>query len=416
MADGNYEVIGWYHDDTTLVDLVYAEGSTSAGTTTPIDLTIPEDARTVPQAPDVQAGPNLHVTVGQSVTFAGAFSDINPDDSHTIDWDFGDRTTSAGILTPAHTYIATGQYTATLTITDSTNFVVSDTLLVDVTGPALDAITVDDATVYSMRNTTAPGSYDEVQLADLNNDSHLDLIATDGASDQGISYAFGSGDGTFGAPAGWSAGLTHVAITDFNDDTFNDWAVAMSYPGYQGWSTQMIDSGDITSYISPGPGERPTQQRSMFNVDSAGSIVAVDFDQDGIPDLASANPSRNRVDLWRGRGDGRFDPLTTLAVDAGPELLQSGDIDGDTIPDLVVIAGAAVQVFQSAGDGTFAPPQRYVLDTLPYDMTLGDLNGDAALDIVMTTERDGAILIMVMLVMGRLRHHERLKGSNDQWP
>ncbi|MEM8534243.1 MAG: PKD domain-containing protein, partial [Chloroflexota bacterium] len=125
-AVGDYEVIGWYEDDTATVNLVYEEGTASVGSTAQIDLELPTDTRDVPTPPRVQTGPDFQVMVGEIARFTGYLSDINPQDTHTISWDFGDQNKVDGTLTPEHTYIATGQYTATLTITDSTNLVASD--------------------------------------------------------------------------------------------------------------------------------------------------------------------------------------------------------------------------------------------------------------------------------------------------
>jgi PKD repeat protein len=82
--------------------------------------------------PDVPAGSDITTEVNQSVTFSGSFIDINPGDTHTIQWDFGDGATATGTLTATHTYTNTDVYTATLTVEDNTGFVISDTLQVQV--------------------------------------------------------------------------------------------------------------------------------------------------------------------------------------------------------------------------------------------------------------------------------------------
>jgi PKD repeat protein len=91
---------------------------------------------TIPAPPQVDAGINTTGVVNQSVTFSGSFTDINPGDTHTIDWAFGDGATATGTLSPTHTYSSTGVYTATLTVDDNTGFVISDTLQVQIIDPA----------------------------------------------------------------------------------------------------------------------------------------------------------------------------------------------------------------------------------------------------------------------------------------
>ncbi|HLP31206.1 MAG TPA: PKD domain-containing protein, partial [Geothrix sp.] len=61
---------------------------------------------------------NVSITAGQSVTFAGTASD--PDgDTVTVLWAFGDGATSTLLSPGAHTYLAAGTYTVTLTATDA---------------------------------------------------------------------------------------------------------------------------------------------------------------------------------------------------------------------------------------------------------------------------------------------------------
>src|SRR5439155_5612441 len=67
------------------------------------------------------------VSVGRAVSFSANFTDPNTSDTHTARWDWGDGTTSAGVvtesggsgtLTGAHTYAAAGIFTIGLTVTD----------------------------------------------------------------------------------------------------------------------------------------------------------------------------------------------------------------------------------------------------------------------------------------------------------
>ncbi len=48
--------------------------------------------------PTVDAGTDQTVNEGEIVSFNGSFTDPGSDDTHTIDWDFGDGDTSTCIL------------------------------------------------------------------------------------------------------------------------------------------------------------------------------------------------------------------------------------------------------------------------------------------------------------------------------
>jgi PKD repeat protein len=83
--------------------------------------------------PIVNAGPDQSANKGATVTFSGSFTDSDPADSHTISWDFGDVSASVtGTLTPTHVYANNGDYTVTLTVTDSNGGVGTDTMKVTV--------------------------------------------------------------------------------------------------------------------------------------------------------------------------------------------------------------------------------------------------------------------------------------------
>ncbi|WP_455393077.1 PKD domain-containing protein [[Eubacterium] cellulosolvens] len=83
-------------------------------------------------APTVNAGPDQSVAVGEPVNFDGKFEDPGTKDTHTIEWNFGDGTTTTGTLTPTHEYQSIGTYTVTLKVTDDDGGVGSDTLKITV--------------------------------------------------------------------------------------------------------------------------------------------------------------------------------------------------------------------------------------------------------------------------------------------
>ncbi|NOK63563.1 MAG: hypothetical protein GFH27_549281n430 [Chloroflexi bacterium AL-W] len=390
-ATGDYEVIGWYEDDTATIDLVYEEGSTAAGASSQIDIEVPHDTRDVPTPPQVQAGPNLNVTVGQAVTFAGAFSDINPDDSHTIAWDFGDRTMSASSLTPEHTYIATGQYTATLTITDSTNFVVEDSLFVDVTGPALAPLSFTEPVTYSSR----VGPYGALTLADGNNDTIPDIIGSDGiaGSRQLVSALSGNGDGSFAPPEFIELDSVYgVAVADFDGDQLADMALAHQ----------------LSLFILPGRGvgqwPRFDPDALRYTSESFRSPITADFNGDGRPDLTTSNIATRDVEIWYGNGDGTFQASVRYAGGALPFSLVSSDLTGDGLPDLMIANAGdnSVSVLINTGD-QFTAAVTYPVGDYPMMVTAADFNGDGSPDLATANGRDDTISILFNDSTGQLQ-------------
>ena len=63
--------------------------------------------------------------------------------------------------------------------------------------------------------------------------------------------------------------------------------------------------------------------------------VATDLNKDGIPDLVVAGYGNNTLPVLLGKGDGTFEPVSSVTGPALPQSVDSADFNGDGIPDLV---------------------------------------------------------------------------------
>ncbi len=130
----------WYDDYTETVVLQVhdsrSEGALMDGATASVTVNN--------VAPTVNAGPDQTVIIeGDTVSFSGSFMDPGTDDTHTIEWDFGDGSTTSGTLTPTHAYGDNGVYTVTLTVTDDDDGVGIDDLVVTVQFNVAPTATID---------------------------------------------------------------------------------------------------------------------------------------------------------------------------------------------------------------------------------------------------------------------------------
>jgi len=133
---------------------------------------------------------------------------------------------------------------------------------------------------------------------------------------------------------------------------------------------------------------------------SAVGSVLVDMNGDGKLDLLGLNPAivntAGRVTLMLGHGDGTFGAMSTVgpAVNA----FAVGDLDGDTIPDLVTTSANStaggqadglgrLAVYTNKGDATFSAPVALVADSNTHSVLIADLDGNGRLDIAAGCDR-----------------------------
>ena len=120
------------------------------------------------------------------------------------------------------------------------------------------------------------------------------------------------------------------------------------------------------------------------------AIVAVDLDNDGDRDLATANISGGNVTVLRNNGRARFVEFATSPEDAGsfPSGLVAADIDGDDDQDLAVMNQVSndVTILRNNGSGNFVEPATSPepAGNSPFAIAAADLDGDADEDLAVT--------------------------------
>ncbi len=208
----------------------------------------------------------------------------------------------------------------------------------------------------------------EAVTGDVNGDGKLDLIMT--TTLDGMSVVLGQGDGTFAANASYQASVdTHsVALGDLNGDGHLDLVTATDT------ATVLLGNGDGTFTAGA---EYPTDSVSFTFGD-----VLVDFHVV----LVYPHHGSYTVSVLLGNGDGTFTAGGNQVVGSGPWKVLLGDANGDTAPDLIVVASNVASVLLGKGDGTFGTkvdfPTGGATDSESPTAKLADLNGDGRQDLV----------------------------------
>lgn len=270
-----------------------------------------------------------------------------------------------------------------------------------------------------------------LDASDINGDGHTDVAVANGGSGD-VTLLYGNGRGEFVEIISLPVGPfpNSVVATDFNQDGLMDLAVA-------------FDSNKVKTFLSDQFGNfRPALTQSLPL--GPGVLDVADLDQDGLPDLISANRDSNNVSILYGDGTGGFSDIENLAVGLGPKALtladfdedgwmdvavanwiqnsisilsndsrgrlyesntlralagpfnvKHGDLDGDDILDLVVanLEGQAVAVYLGEGQGEFALPVNLPVPMQPVGLAVVDLDLDGALDIAVTSLSDDSFIL-----------------------
>jgi hypothetical protein len=228
-----------------------------------------------------------------------------------------------------------------------------------------------------------------VATGDLNQDGRVDLVVGNGGvyydlQSSSISVLIGNGDGTFQAERRYmtSASPRELALGDFNEDGHVDVAVTT------------FDSGTVSLFAGAGDGGL-VPLASVSTGPRPQGMTAADLDGDGHLDLAVAiygpdlniPPPRGQLVLLPGRGDGSFGSPVPLVLGDGPSDVVSVDFDFNGRPDLAVaynsFSNSDGELVVLLNQGAFGFTAERFGAGNPTSLTTGDADGDSRPDLVL---------------------------------
>jgi len=211
-----------------------------------------------------------------------------------------------------------------------------------------------------------------ISVGDVNRDGKLDLLVTNGRT---LEMLLGNGDGTFQPSQTLGTGGDAIAIGDVDGDGQLDLLVS--------------DSGSVRVLLGNGDG---SFQAERGYVPGGHGIAVSDVNGDGKLDLLVVNREANTVSVLLGNGDGTFQPAQTYASGGYDAIsVAVADLNADGKPDLAVLntyedyqgAPSVVGILLGNGDGTFQAAENYRTGGLfAWAMTVGDINGDNMPDLL----------------------------------
>jgi hypothetical protein len=228
---------------------------------------------------------------------------------------------------------------------------------------------------FSLKSiSTSDYDFFSMLLVDVNGDGIKDLVRTaqETSGPDFVKVQLGNGDGTFGTATDLLTGFPDSVVAgDFNGDGITDLAVGSSSFG----------DNAVTVLLGQGTGTFKAQTPIVVSGDSQGDplyMVTADVNGDGIADLVAG--SAGTLTVLLGTASGTFVPQPSTEVPYTISALYTSDFNRDGVPDLIVMndEGGAT-VYLGSASGTFASMGEP--DTNATAVAIADFNGDGIPDL-----------------------------------
>ncbi|CAF2748592.1 unnamed protein product, partial [Rotaria sp. Silwood2] len=322
--------------------------------------------------------------------------------------------------------------------------------------------TFSHAITYFVDRSSCPNS---VNLVDLNNDNHLDIIVS--TQEAGfVSVFLGYGNGAFQDMTTYSTGSTSclygMAIADFNNDHQHDFVVSniandeiIIFYGYGNGSFQLAKRystgfgsgsyavataklknsnqinivvtlwgkgkvGVLTEYAAADFANKNTYLTG--SAPQPYSVTVGNFNDDSYIGVAIVNSGSDNLDILFNSGNGTFQTQITypIGADSFPRYVLAGDINKDNHLDIVTVnsKSSSISILMGHGNGTFDIPRVYSTgkDSYPLAVAINDFNNDDRSDLIIADPGTDSIGILLGFHYTTFQSQKTYSSENTRRP
>jgi hypothetical protein len=186
-----------------------------------------------------------------------------------------------------------------------------------------------------------------------------------------------------------------VVAGDFNNDGIPDLAVLSDAP--------CCANGSISIFLGNGDGTFMSPTGPYAVGGGPVSMASADLNGDGNLDLIVVNQTDDKIGVLLGDGLGHLGSQTTYNIGASGEFVAVGDFNRDGWPDLAVTdADNTVTVWlnHADGTGTFSGPVTFGSGSLPAGIVTADFNNDGNLDLALVDRNGPAGSYQIGVLLG----------------
>jgi hypothetical protein len=200
-------------------------------------------------------------------------------------------------------------------------------------------------------------------LGDLNGDTYPDLVLLRAGS---IGIRLNYGDGSFLPEVSMSGGATSVSLADLNGDGRLDLAY--------------VAGGSLTTRLGNGDGTFAGSFASHPTTANPAWIAFTRLDEDGAVDALVATHN-NVLSVFRGNGDGTFQPRVDHPAQPGAAFVTTGDFDNDSHQDAVTVSPTSAQIYLGTGSAALSALPPFAVPGTATTAVVADFDGDANADV-----------------------------------